>query len=169
VRDALAVGFADRELLQECARLRHRPKRALNAARIEAGRTGAAGSRSWLPVHVAAGNIDVADAVKTREGSFHQLLEFAAVLGLLEHLLGLDQVGDRLIDRDEAGWLHKTAATKIFAFLNRLDEERSFAELWGWWSGGKVRGPRRLCEDQERARISVLQAGKFIEVVTGDA
>jgi 2-methylcitrate dehydratase PrpD len=24
----------------------------------------------------------------------------------------------------------KTAATKIFAFLNQLDEERSFAELW---------------------------------------
>jgi hypothetical protein len=23
-----------------------------------------------------------------------------------------------------------TAATKIFAFLNRFDEERSFAELW---------------------------------------
>jgi hypothetical protein len=65
---------------------------------------GAAGSRSWLPVHVAAGNIDVSDAVKAREGSFHQLLELGAVLGLLEHLLGLDQVGDRLIDRDEAGW-----------------------------------------------------------------
>jgi 2-methylcitrate dehydratase PrpD len=26
--------------------------------------------------------------------------------------------------------VHKTAATKIFAFLNRFDEERSFAELW---------------------------------------
>ena len=25
----------------------------------------------------------------------------------------------------------KAAATKIFAFLNRFDEERSFAELWG--------------------------------------
>jgi hypothetical protein len=26
--------------------------------------------------------------------------------------------------------VQKTAATKIFAFLNRLDEERSFEELW---------------------------------------
>jgi len=25
----------------------------------------------------------------------------------------------------------KTSATKIFAFLNRIDQERSFAELWG--------------------------------------
>jgi hypothetical protein len=26
--------------------------------------------------------------------------------------------------------VHNTAAKRIFAFLNRLDEERSFAELW---------------------------------------
>ena len=40
-------------------------------------------------------------------------------------------IGPQLTPPRVQVFVDKPAASKIFAFLNRLKEERSFAELWG--------------------------------------